>query len=307
MTIWPDSFGNSKRQPVSRSAKDAAPIGVIGGSGLYDIEGFTDRREVRVATPFGDPSDAYQVGRLDGTPVAFLPRHGQGHRVSPTEVNSRANIFGFKTLGVERVISVSAVGSMREHIAPLDVVIPDQLIDRTRLRPLTFFGRGIVVHVGFADPFCPELSGMVADAAEATGTRVHRGGTYICIEGPRFSTRAESRAFRQWGADVIGMTAIPEAILAREAELCYAALAMVTDFDVWHESEAPVTVDMVVANLVRNVATARAALRGALPRAAAARQCDCGSALAGAIMTAPDRVPARIREDLRPLIGRYLT
>lgn len=292
---------------MSRSANDAAPIGVIGGSGLYDIEGFTNRREVRVATPFGDPSDAYQVGRLDGTPVAFLPRHGQGHRVSPTDVNSRANIFGFKTLGVERVISVSAVGSMREHIAPLDVVIPDQLIDRTRLRPLTFFGSGIVVHVGFADPFCPELSGMMADAAEAIGTRVHRGGTYICIEGPRFSTRAESRAFRQWGADIIGMTAIPEAILAREAELCYAALAMVTDFDVWHESEAPVTVDMVVANLVRNVATAKAALRGALPRAAAARQCGCGSALAGAIMTAPDRVPERIREDLRPLIGRYLT
>jgi 5'-methylthioadenosine phosphorylase len=284
-----------------------ARFGIIGGSGLYDVEGIESLREVRLDTPFGAPSDAYLVGQFRGQAVAFLPRHGRGHRLSPSELNSRANVFGFKLLGVERLISVSAVGSMREEIQPLDVVVPDQLFDRTRLRPSSFFGNGLVAHVGFADPFCPDLSRGVAAAGRRVGARVHAGGTYVCIEGPQFSTRAESRIYRGWGVDVIGMTALPEAKLAREAELCYATIALVTDYDVWHESESAVTVEMVVANLRQNVGTARRILAEAIAGLGDARACHCRDALRGAIMTRPDAIPEAVRRDLAPLIARYVS
>jgi 5'-methylthioadenosine phosphorylase len=281
-----------------------ARVGIIGGSGLYDVEGITDLQEVRLETPFGAPSDAYVVGTFRGERVAFLPRHGRGHRISPTELNSRANVFGFKLLGVERLVSVSAVGSMREEIKPLDIVIPDQLFDRTRLRQNTFFGNGVVVHVGIADPFCAELSATLGDAAERAGARVHRGGTYVCIEGPQFSTRAESRIYRSWGVEVIGMTALPEAKLAREAELCYAVVALATDYDVWHGE--PVTVDMVVANLLKNVDTAKRILAEAVAGLDGERACGCGDALRNAIMTRHDLIPGDVKRDLAPLIGRYI-
>ncbi|HEY3083528.1 MAG TPA: S-methyl-5'-thioadenosine phosphorylase [Chloroflexota bacterium] len=284
-----------------------ARVGIIGGSGLYDVEGITDLREVRPETPFGAPSDAYLVGAFRGQSVAFLPRHGRGHRVSPSELNSRANVFGFKLLGVERLISVSAVGSMREEIRPLDIVVPDQLFDRTRLRQNSFFGNGLVAHVGFADPFCPDLSRDLAEAAGRVGARVHRGGTYVCIEGPQFSTRAESRIYRGWGVDVIGMTALPEAKLAREAELCYATIALVTDYDVWHESETAVTVEMVVANLRRNVGAAKRILAEAIAGLGAERVCPCPDALRDAIMTQREAIPEAVRRDLAPLIGRYVS
>jgi 5'-methylthioadenosine phosphorylase len=284
-----------------------ARVGIIGGSGLYDIEGIGDLQEVRLETPFGAPSDAYLVGQFRGQSVAFLPRHGRGHRISPSELNSRANIFGFKRLGVERLISVSAVGSMREEVRPLDVLVPDQLFDHTRLRQNTFFGNGLVAHVAFADPFCPDLSRDLADAGDRVGARVHRGGTYVCIEGPQFSTRAESRIYRGWGVDVIGMTALPEAKLAREAELCYATLALVTDYDVWHESESAVTVEMVVANLRQNVGTARRILAEAISGLGAERACACGDALRDAIMTQPEAIPEAVRRDLAPLIARYVS
>jgi 5'-methylthioadenosine phosphorylase len=282
-----------------------ARVGIIGGSGLYDVEGIAELQEVRLDTPFGAPSDAYVVGTFQGQRVAFLPRHGRGHRISPTELNSRANVFGFKLLGVERLISVSAVGSMKEEIRPLDIVIPDQLFDRTRLRQNTFFGNGLVVHVGIADPFCPELGGKLGEAAERAGARVHRGGTYVCIEGPQFSTKAESRIYRSWGVDVIGMTALPEAKLAREAELCYAVIALATDYDVWH-GEA-VTVEMVVANLLKNVDTAKRILSEAVSGLGGDRGCDCGHALSDAIMTRHDLIPGDVKRDLAPLIGRYVT
>ena len=230
--------------------------GIIGGSGLYEMEGLTEVEEVEVETPFGPPSDRYIVGKLLGRPVAFLARHGRGHRLMPSELPFRANIYGLKKLGAEWIISISAVGSMREEIKPLDVVIPDQFFDRTKARISTFFGEGIVAHVGFADPFCPILSEVLYQAGMKAGAVVHRGGTYLCIEGPQFSTRAESRIYRSWGVDVIGMTNLQEAKLAREAELCYATLAMVADYDVWHESEEDVSVEMVVANLRRNAETA---------------------------------------------------
>jgi 5'-methylthioadenosine phosphorylase len=281
-----------------------ALIGIIGGSGLYEVEGLEGLQEVRLETPFGDPSDAYVVGSWHGQRVAFLPRHGRGHRISPTELNSRANVFGFRLLGVERLISVSAVGSMREEIRPLDIVVPDQLFDRTRQRENSFFGGGVVVHTGFAEPFCPELSATLAGAAEGAGARVHRGGTYVCIEGPQFSTKAESRIFRQWGVDVIGMTALPEARLAREAEICYGTIALATDYDVWHGE--PVTVEMVVANLTKNVSTAKAILAAAVPAIGARTGCACGSALENAIMTRPDLIPDSVKRDLGPLLGRYL-
>ena len=286
------------------SESPRARVGIIGGSGMYDVEGISDLQEVRLDTPFGAPSDVYVVGTFRGQRVAFLPRHGRGHRISPTELNSRANVFGFKLLGVERVISVSAVGSMREEIRPLDIVIPDQLFDRTRLRQNTFFGGGVVVHVGIADPFCPELSGRLGDAADNAGARVHRGGTYVCIEGPQFSTRAESRIYRSWGVDVIGMTALPEAKLAREAEICYSVIALATDYDVWHGE--PVTVEMVVANLLKNVDTARRILAEAVAGLGAERACGCGDALLDAIMTRHDLIPEQAKKDLAPLIGRYL-
>jgi 5'-methylthioadenosine phosphorylase len=289
----------------------SAHIGVIGGSGLYEIEGLTDIEERSISTPFGEPSDAIILGRLADTPIAFLPRHGRGHRLTPSEVPSRANIYALKSLGVEWVISVSAVGSLREDYAPLDLVIPDQIFDRTKHRADSFFGGGIVAHVSFAEPFCPHLSQLlwqgVGDLENVVG---HRGGTYVCIEGPLFSTKAESRIYRQLGCDVIGMTAVPEAKLAREAELHYAAIACVTDYDVWHETNEPVTVEMVVANLKHNVANAKHLIRDMIsqlpPAGAAAESCDCSSALQNAIMTDPELISDVLRQRYGLLIGKYL-
>ncbi len=287
-----------------------AKIGVIGGSGLYQMEGMTDVEEVQVSTPFGPPSDAITIGRVEGVPIAFLPRHGRGHRLSPTEVPSRANIYALKSLGVEWVISVSAVGSMREDVAPLDLLIPDQLFDRTKSRVNSFFEGGLVVHCSFADPFCPTLSGILWEVAqELNEVKVHRGGTYLCIEGPLFSTKAESRIYRQWGVDVIGMTALPEARLAREAELCYATIACVTDYDVWHETSEPVSVEIVVGNLMKNVANAQSIIRAVakrLPADRALNGCECPHALASAIITDRARIPAEVREKYALLVGKYL-
>jgi len=283
-----------------------ASIAIIGGSGLYEIEGLTDIEEVDVSTPFGTPSDAIVVGTLQRKRVAFLPRHGRGHRILPGEVNARANIYALKSLGVERIISVSACGSMKQEIAPLDIVIPDQIIDRTRGRDSTFFGHGLVVHVSFAEPFCPELSDILYAAAKKVGAKVHKGGTYVCIEGPRFSSKAESKMHRLWDVDIIGMTAVPEAVLAREAEICYATIAMSTDYDVWHETEAPVTAEMVVQNLLRNVGTAKAILKEGLPLIGPERDCECATALSVAIQTARDRIPGRIKRELDLLVGKYL-
>ncbi|HOG48393.1 MAG TPA: S-methyl-5'-thioadenosine phosphorylase [Anaerolineae bacterium] len=284
-----------------------ARIGVIGGSGLYEMEGLSDIQEVRLDTPFGPPSDAVTIGSLEGERVAFLPRHGRGHRLAPSELPSRANIYALKSLGVEHIISVSACGSMREDIAPLDVVIPDQVFDRTKgIRPATFFGDGLVVHISFADPFCPELSGVLHQAAQTVGAHVHRGGTLVVMEGPQFSTRAESRIYRQWGVDIIGMTALPEAKLAREAEICYATLAMVTDYDVWHTTEEPVTAEMVVRNLQKNVQTAQRIIRAAIGRIGAARPCPCALALQDALITQKPAIPAARRERLDLIIGKYL-
>jgi 5'-methylthioadenosine phosphorylase len=283
----------------------SATVGVIGGSGLYQIEGLANPEEVAVSTPFGDPSDSIVVGELAGIRVAFLPRHGRGHRITPTEIPVRANIYALKSLGVERLISISAVGSMREDVRPLDVLVPDQIFDRTTLRSRTFFDGGIVAHVGLAEPYCSELSAQLADAATGVAPAVHRGGTYVCIEGPQFSTKAESRIYRQWGVDVIGMTAMPEARLAREAELCYATLALITDYDVWHESAETVTVEQVTANLTKNSIVAKEALLRFLARLPATRTCACGSALANSIVTAPDRIPPDARQRLNLLAGRY--
>ena len=295
---------------MSQPATPTARLGVIGGSGLYAIEGLQDVSEVRITTPFGDPSDAIVVGTLDGAPIAFLPRHGRGHRLSPSEVPSRANIYALKSLGVEWVLSVSAVGSLREDYAPLDLVVPDQLFDRTKTRPNSFFEGGVVAHVSFADPFCPHLSGLLWETMSGMeGFTAHRGGTYVCIEGPLFSTKAESRIYRQLGCDVIGMTALPEAKLAREAELHYATIACVTDYDVWHESGETVTVEMVVANLQRNVANAKRilhALAGRIPPRGTAVPCGCGSALANAIMTDPSLITAPLRQKYGLLLGKYL-
>jgi len=281
-------------------------IGVLGGTGLYEIEGLADIEEVRAHTPFGEPSEAVTIGTLEGVRVAFLPRHGKGHRIMPTELPVRANIYALKSLGVERIISVSACGSMKEEIAPLDIVIPDQLFDRTRARPSTFFGDGLVAHIAFHEPFCPELSSLLYEAAKEAGARVHKGGTYLCIEGPQFSTKGESRIYRQWGVAVIGMTAIPEAKLAREAEICYATLAMVADYDVWHETEEPVTVEMVVRNLLQNVAMAKRVLRALLPKTPAQRGCLCATALKDAIITQRECIPLVMREKLALLVGKYM-
>ena len=280
-------------------------LGVIGGSGLYELEGLTDVRWRRVRTPFGEPSDAYCVGRFAGRGVIFLPRHGRGHRIMPTELNFRANIWGFKALGAEWVISISAVGSMKEAIRPLDLVIPDQFVDATRRRVSSFFGDGIVAHVGMAEPVCPHLATALEKAARQTGATVHRGGTYICIEGPQFSTRAESRVYRAWGVDVIGMTNLPEAKLAREAELCYATLALATDYDVWHETHAAVSVEAVVQNLLKNVATAKDVLRGVIPTIAPPRTCECPRLLANAVITNPKAFPPKTRKRLALLLDRY--
>jgi len=282
-------------------------IGVIGGSGLYQIEELKDVQEVRVSTPFGDPSDAFITGTLDGVKMVFLPRHGRGHRFLPSEVNYRANIYGMKQLGVERIISVSAVGSMREDIAPGHIVIPDQFFDRTQgKRASTFFGDGIVGHVQFADPVCKALAAHVYEAAKEAGATVHRGGTYICIEGPNFSTRAESNIYRSWGVDIIGMTNIPEARLAREAEICYATVALATDYDCWHEGHDDVSVEAVIETIHKNVAMARRIIQAAARRVTDSRDCGCGSALQYAVMTDSKAISEKARRDLDLLLGKYL-
>jgi 5'-methylthioadenosine phosphorylase len=285
---------------------DKVSIGVIGGSGVYQMEGLSDISELRITTPFGDPSDAILVGTLGGQRVAFLPRHGRGHRISPTELNSRANIYALKSLGVEYIISISACGSLREDYAPRDIIIPDQLFDRTRSRPLTFFGDGLVIHIGLAEPFCPHLSRLLYEAVQKAGATVHLGGTFVIVEGPRFSTKGESRIFRQWGCDIIGMTAIPEAQLAREAEICYATMAHVTDYDVWHESEEPVTVEMVVKNLQANAEIAKKAVRNVVPLLGGERSCECAHALSNAIITQRNFIPAEVKEKLHLLVGKYV-
>jgi len=282
-----------------------AAIGIIGGSGLYELEGMTDVRWRSVRTPFGDPSDDYCVGTLDGRRVIFLPRHGRGHKLTPSELNFRANIWGLKSLGAEWVLSVSAVGSMKETIHPLDLVIPDQFFDATKRRISSFFGDGIVAHVGMADPVCGALADTLAKAARATGASVHQGGTYVCIEGPQFSTKAESRIYRSWGVDVIGMTNMPEAKLAREAELCYATLALATDYDVWHETHDAVSVETVIQNLLKNVATAKDVLRRAIPAIAGPRTCACPTLLQSAVITSPTAFPHATRRRLDLLIGKY--
>ncbi|MBI5587294.1 MAG: S-methyl-5'-thioadenosine phosphorylase [Deltaproteobacteria bacterium] len=281
-------------------------VGVIGGSGLYEMEGLEKVKSVKVETPFGDPSDEYVTGMLGDTKMVFLPRHGRGHRLTPSEVNYRANIFGMKKLGAEWIISVSAVGSMKEKIAPGHIVIVDQFFDRTKGRPSSFFGNGIVGHVEFADPVCADLSRVLSGAARKAGATVHEGGTYICIEGPQFSTRAESNIYRSWGVDVIGMTNIPEAKLAREAEICYATVALSTDYDCWHATEESVTVDMIIETLRNNVKTAREIIRNAAPRISARRGCKCASALKFAAITDRSVMPAKAKEDLSLLLGKYL-
>jgi 5'-methylthioadenosine phosphorylase len=283
-----------------------APIGVIGGSGLYGVRELQPIEEVSITTPFGEPSDAVLIGRWNGVTVAFLPRHGRGHRIMPSRINARANIFAMKTLGVEWLISVSAVGSMREAIAPGEVVIPDQFFDRTVARPSTFFQDGIVAHISFAEPVCAELSGILYAAAMRAGARVHRGGIYLCIEGPQFSTKAESRIYRQWGVDVIGMTNIPEAKLAREAEMSYATLAFVTDYDCWHETEETVSVEAIVRILQQNAAMAQTIIGEALPQIPINRGGPYREALKGAIITNPAVIPLHIKESLAPLIGKYI-
>src|SRR5690348_1488148 len=281
-------------------------IGIIGGSGLYDMAALTDREEQRVSTPFGEPSGPYVIGTLRGRRVAFLARHGAGHRLLPSELNFRANIYGFKVLGVERILSASAVGSLKHEYRPLDIVVPDQFFDRTKGRISTFFGRGIVAHVAFAHPLCPDVSAVAADAAEKVGARVHRGGTYVNMEGPQFSTLAESKLYRSWGMDVIGMTNLQEAKLAREAEICYATLALVTDYDCWHPDHDSVTVEMIIGNLMQNAKTAQQAIARAIGQLPATRSCSCKDALATAIITRPEAVPAQTKKDLEPIIGKYM-
>jgi 5'-methylthioadenosine phosphorylase len=281
-------------------------IGIIGGSGLYDMEELIEREEKWIDTPFGEPSGPFVVGTLRRKRVAFLARHGVGHRILPSELNFRANIYGFKVLGVERILSASAVGSLKHEYKPLDIVVPDQFFDRTRGRISTFFGRGIVVHVAFAHPLCGDLSAIAADSAARMGATVHRGGTYVNMEGPQFSTLAESKLYRSWGMDVIGMTNLQEAKLAREAEICYATLALVTDYDCWHPDHDSVTVDLIIANLLQNAATARKTIADAVERIGGARTCACGTALATAIITQAPFVPEQTKKDLAPIIGKYM-
>ena len=284
-----------------------AEIGIIGGSGLYEMEGLSDVRSVRVETPFGDPSDEVILGELGGRRLAFLPRHGKGHRLLPSEINFRANIFALKKLGVERILSVSAVGSMKEEIAPGHIVIPDQFVDLTKRRVSTFFGSGVVGHAAMGDPVCAETAGILSESGRAVGATVHPKGTYVCIEGPQFSTRAEPNIYRGWGVDVIGMTNVTEAKLAREAEICYATIALATDYDCWHEEHDDVTVEAVLKIMKQNVETARRILAKAVSSLPSARGCSCGAALQNAVMTAPDLIPAQTRRDLDPLIGKYLS
>jgi 5'-methylthioadenosine phosphorylase len=283
-----------------------AEIGIIGGSGLYSMPGLTDVEEFPQQTPFGEPSDSYVLGQLEGQSVAFLARHGRGHRILPSELNFRANIYGFKQLGVERIISLSAVGSLKEEHKPLDFVIPDQFFDRTRHRVDTFFGDGIVAHIAFADPVCSELAVTIEGACKKVGVTGKLGGTYLCMEGPQFSTKAESNVYRSWGMDIIGMTNLQEAKLAREAEICYATVAMVTDYDCWHPHHDSVTVDQIVAVLIKNAENACRVVRETVAAMPRERGCKCGSALAHAILTAPDKIPAATREKLKLILNKYL-
>jgi 5'-methylthioadenosine phosphorylase len=285
---------------------DKIELAIIGGSGLYNMAGLTNVEERHITTPFGSPSDPIVVGVLNDKRIAFLARHGKGHRFSPSEVNYRANIFALKVLGVERIVSVSACGSLREDLAPGHIVIPDQLYDNTKGRDRSFFGRGLVAHIGVADPFCPHLSSQLYEAVKAAGATVHKGGNFITIEGPRFSTRAESNTFRRWGMDLIGMTSSPEAFLAREAEICYACMAHVTDYDVWHVSEAPVTVEMVIKVLMQNTTIAQQAIGKLLNNLSPMRICECEKALASALITDRARIPQEVRDWLRPITGKYL-
>lgn len=288
-----------------------ATIGVIGGSGLYRMESMTEVEEVKVQTPFGEPSDVITVGKVNGVSMAFLPRHGRGHRISPTEIPVRANIWALKSLGVEYVISVSAVGSLREHIAPRDLVIPNQLFDRTKSRVNSFYEGGIVVHCTFAEPFCPTLSKLLLDGARALGdVKVHEGGTYVCMEGPLFSTKAESLTYRKLSFDIIGMTALPEAKLAREAELCYATIACATDYDCWHETEESVTVEMVIGNLFANVTNAQRILQSVaqqIPSDRSSLTCGCSTALATSIITDAKLIPVEVKKKYQLLIGKYVS
>jgi len=284
----------------------SAQIGVIGGSGLYDMAELTDRDERLLSTPFGDPSGPYVLGTLRGKRVAFLARHGSGHRLSPSELNYRANIYGFKLLGVDWILSASAVGSLQERYHPLDILFPDQFIDRTRGRISTFFGHGVVAHVGFSHPLCEPLSALAADVARGIGARVHEGGTYVCMEGPQFSTLAESELYRTWGGDVIGMTNVQEAKLAREAEIAYSTMALVTDYDCWHPEHDAVTVEMIIDNLTHNAKTAQQVIAGVVERLDVTTRVSAHSALKHAIITRPDAIPDSVKRDLAPLIGKYV-
>jgi 5'-methylthioadenosine phosphorylase len=281
-------------------------IGIIGGSGLYEMPGLTERSEMTLETPFGPPSDNLIIGSLSGKRVAFLARHGRGHRWMPSELNFRANIYAMKTLGVERILSVSAVGSLKEELAPLDIVLPDQFVDRTRGRISTFFGSGLVAHISFAEPICPDLMSQVHQSAAKAGIRIRKGGSYLCIEGPAFSTKAESNLYRGWGMDVIGMTNLQEAKLAREAEICYVTIALVTDYDCWHESHETVSADMIISNLQKNCEVAQAIIAQSVQDMSDARTCQCGEALKYALITDRTRIPAETKKRLDPIIGRYL-
>jgi 5'-methylthioadenosine phosphorylase len=285
---------------------ETARIGIIGGSGLYDMAEVTDRETRVVSTPFGEPSGPFVLGTLRSRRVAFLARHGAGHRLLPSELNFRANIFGMKMLGVEYILSASAVGSLKEEYRPLDIVIPDQFIDRTKGRIGTFFGRGLAAHVGFAHPFCKILSEVVGTRGKDAGATIHIGGTYVCMEGPQFSTLAESKLYRSWGADIIGMTNLQEAKLAREAEICYTTIALVTDYDCWHPDHDSVTVDIIVANLMQNAKTAQYIIANAVAALPYERTCECASALKYALITRPDAIPEQVKRELAPLVGKYL-
>lgn len=298
----------AKAKAEGRTGAPQRPrIGIIGGSGLYSMPGLTDVREVRVKTPFGDPSDALVIGTLEGKRVVFLARHARGHRILPGEINYRANICAMKQLGVERILSVSAVGSLQEDLKPLDFLLPDQFFDRTRLRISTFFGGGVVAHVGFDKPVCAQLTGALGSACDRAGVAVHRGGTYVCIEGPQFSTLAEAHVHRQLRFEVVGMTNVTEAKLAREAELCYATIAMITDYDCWHPEHASVTLAEILSNLAKNTENARRVLREAVRAMPGERACKCGSALAHAIVTDPKLIPASAKRRLEPIAGKYLS
>jgi 5'-methylthioadenosine phosphorylase len=292
---------------LRREIMEKIKIGIIGGSGLYDMPGLTERTEISVNTPFGHPSDSLVVGTLEGKRVAFLSRHGRGHRWMPSEINFRANIYAMKSLGVERILSVSAVGSLKESLAPLDIVLPDQFLDRTRGRISTFFGDGLVAHISFGDPVCPDLLNQVNQASGKAGSQAKRGGTYVCMEGPAFSTKAESNFYRNSGMDVIGMTNLQEAKLAREAEICYVTIALVTDYDCWHDSHETVSADLIIANLQKNCQAAQAILAQTVKDLSDERKCQCGDALKYALITDPAHVPAKTKNKLECIVGKYFS